>query len=172
VRILLKVLVLFFLLACFLDMGSYLFRLHEKVQPLPYISGHITRDAYIERHRPEYGCFLYANRNLAAGSRLLGVFLGKRGYYSDHAIRFSPSLVDLFHKGNKAHAVKARLVRMGFTHILIRYDLFNKTADRLLSHSQKKAVLAFFKHHTRILFAKGGYGLYALHQESQDSTNR
>ena len=68
--------------------GAYIWGQFNYVDPMSYLSGRVNRETYIERYRPEYPAIKYANKNLARRSKILGLFLGNRLYYSDREIIF------------------------------------------------------------------------------------
>jgi 4-amino-4-deoxy-L-arabinose transferase-like glycosyltransferase len=46
--------------------GLYILKQFRYVDPFSYISGRVSRDAYIAKYRPEYSIFQYVNRHLPA----------------------------------------------------------------------------------------------------------
>ena len=142
---------------------SYLYGQFKTVDPLPYISGRIERDAYINRHRPEYPSIQYINSHLPENSKILGVFLGNRGYYFDKTIIFDFS----FMKKSVKESSMGDFLREAFqqrqiTHIILRHDLFNSWAKNTFNQKKINILETFFRDHTRLLFSKTGYGVYAL----------
>jgi 4-amino-4-deoxy-L-arabinose transferase-like glycosyltransferase len=79
------------LLLLFSTNAAYIFRQFNIVDPFSYLSGRLDREAYIEKYRPEYPVFLFANQHLTKDDKILGLFLGKRRYYSDREIIFDTS---------------------------------------------------------------------------------
>jgi hypothetical protein len=55
------------------------------------------------------------------------------------------------------------LHRQGITHLLIRYDQFDRWLDTL-SEDNRENLARFFKTRTRLLFSSGGHGLFALEE--------
>jgi hypothetical protein len=107
------------------------------VEPLRYLSGDISRDDYIQRFRLEYAAMRYVNSNLPPDARVLGVFLGNRRYYCDRNLIFDDTLRAGIRSAVSAEVLATMLREKGFTHVIIRYDLFDKfilgrlSADRL-----------------------------------------
>jgi 4-amino-4-deoxy-L-arabinose transferase-like glycosyltransferase len=134
-----------------------------KVDPFSYITGSISRRAYITKYRPEYTIYQYANQHLSDRAKILGLFLGNRGYYSDREIIFG---VDAFKKivnsAGSDQTIFNDLRTKGFTHLMIRYDLFNQWTDKQFDDRQKASLKMFFTSHVRHILSKDGYGLFEL----------
>jgi len=141
----------------------YIIHQFKQVDPFSYISGRVERDAYITRYRPEYTILQYANSHLAADAKLLVLFMGNRRYYSDRDLIFG---IDLFRtivkRVDSAQVVLNDLRQSGFTHLLIRYDLFNKWTDKQFNDREKKILKEFFARDARHVFSNNGYGLLEL----------
>jgi len=142
---------------------GYLGDLFTYVRPFSYISGRIDRDSYITKYRPEYVALLYSNQNLPDSAKLLGLFLGNRRYYSDRELVFGNNQFRSMVKEAASHAeILSALKGRGYTHILIRFDLFNRWAALQFNAREKKFLDTFFKKHVRLLIAHRGYGLFQL----------
>jgi len=142
---------------------GYLGDLFTYVRPFSYISGRIDRDSYITKYRPEYAALLYSNQNLPDSAKLLGLFLGNRRYYSDRELVFGNNQFRSIVKNAASHAeILSALKGRGYTHILIRFDLFNRWAALQFNAREKKFLDTFFKKHVRLLIAHRGYGLFQL----------
>ena len=154
------VLVLFFLGLNF----HYILNLYRWVEPVRYLKGELKRDAYIEKYRPEYAVIKYANKNLPSDAKILGVFLGNRGYYSDREIRFDYTtfLKETFKQKYLDEVILANFKKDGVTHFLIRVNAFNNWININFNESEKKRLVQFFQNNTVLLFSKNGHGLYHL----------
>jgi len=142
---------------------SYLYGQFKTVDPLPYIRGDIGRYDYIIRHRLEYPAVTYINNHLAENSKILGVFLGNRSYYFEKAIIFNFSFIKKSVKESSGeNTLRESLHRQQITHIILRHDLFNSWAKNTFDPKEIKRIESFFRNHTRLLFSKTGYGVYAL----------
>jgi len=143
--------------------GAYVWGQFNSVDPMSYLSGRVNRETYIERYRPEYPAIKYANKNLASRSKILGVFLGNRLYYSDREIIFGDGFFrNTVNRADISENILKELRQQKITHLLIRYDMFNTWSKRQLNEGTKEILGSFFKNHTRHLFSKAGYGLYQL----------
>jgi hypothetical protein len=145
--------------------ASYIVGQFRYVDPISYISGSVERDEYIERYRPEYSAIKYANKNLPGNAKILCIFLGNRGYYSDREMVFDGNQ-NLFRKTVKSANSPAEILldlnKRDITHLLVRYDLFNTWSNNNFDDEEKEMVGEFFKEQITLLFSKGGYGLFRL----------
>nr|NJM03068.1 hypothetical protein [Desulfobacula sp.] len=116
----------------------YLVNRFKLDKPMDFIFGDITRDEYIQTYRPEYAAYQYANAHLGYDSKILGVYLGNRGYYSDRHIEFSIELLKDFAKNAESGLyVAEKLYERGFTHLLVNFQLFNTWAQKYTDHEQQ-----------------------------------
>ena len=139
--------------------AKYLVERFNYVQPLGYLTGKISRDEYIQKFRPEYASLQYANKNLSENDRILGVYLGKRGYYSDIKMIFSISLMqNLAKKAQSPQDIVDALKERGITYLLVNYELFNIWAQKYSVH-EKQMLKSFFDNLTITEFSKDSHGL-------------
>jgi 4-amino-4-deoxy-L-arabinose transferase-like glycosyltransferase len=143
--------------------GAYIVERFNKDRPLDYLSGELTRDAYIQAFRPEYAAFQYANAHLPEDAKIFGLFMGGRGYYSDRFIAFNDSLLYRAAKNAASGAdVAATLTGKGFTHILMSYSGFNLWLKKAASDHERQVIRQFFESHTEVMFSREGYGLLEI----------
>ncbi|MEA3523297.1 MAG: hypothetical protein U9R50_09995, partial [Campylobacterota bacterium] len=167
----LKKMVIFFIILVMLGLNiTYMANRFKKDQPLAYLAGKISRDEYIQTHRPEYASFQYANDNLGKQAKILGVYLGHRGYYSDLPIEFSINILQDFTLGAESGKEMAEtLYQKEFTHLLVNFKLYNQMVSRY-SMGERKVLKEFFNNWTVKAFSKDGYGLLTLkNKKSQKS---
>ena len=133
------------------------------VDPIPYLAGKVDRDTYIERYIHEYPVIQYINGELPQDARILSIFLGNRGYYSDRAMVFDEThLKDALKGGTGPADMTETLKQRGFTHLLIRHDLFNQWVENNFDSRQIHWLQSFFDQHLIRLSEAKGYGLYQL----------
>jgi hypothetical protein len=148
--------------------AGYLVEQFRYVQPIGYISGRVNRDDYIEKYRPEYAIIKFANQNIPADAKILGVYLGNRGYYSERELIFAHNKIlwwSLDYE-NSAQKMWSDLKRTGITHLMIRYDLFENQIKNNYNEDQRRTIALFFKNHLELLFSKNGYGLFGVRANS------
>jgi hypothetical protein len=143
--------------------GGYIFQLFSKVNPVPYISGQVTREAYITQHRPEYPAIAFVNRTLPQDARILSIFLGNRRYYFDREVLSDLPLVQtaLADAANPEDLLRS-LKNRGVTHLVVGSALFNNWVAGNLSPSQKVLLQGFFNEKTRALFMENGHAVLEL----------
>ena len=146
--------------------------IHEQfayVKPLSYISGNVTRDEYIEKYRGEYPAMKFINDHLPSKARILFLFIGNRGYYCSRPYVFDmennkSKLATVFRASHDLQDFKSRLKKEGITHLLINMDIFNRWALKSFDPSHRDQLHLFFKRDLRRIYAKNGYGVFALVQ--------
>ncbi|HEB70390.1 MAG TPA: phospholipid carrier-dependent glycosyltransferase [Desulfobulbus sp.] len=144
--------------------ATYTARQFSIVKPWPYIKGEVSRERYITSFYPEYKVIEYTNRFLSPKDKVLCIFLGNRGYYMRFQALFVRPGGSLLPGGlpeDGTSGLVAALKREGIGHILSRDDL---TASWLqnLSSEKRAETIAFFRHHTMLLYRYGGYSLYRV----------
>jgi len=141
----------------------YLIDQYQTVVPMQYLKGDLSRDQYIEKFRPEYGAIHHANTELPSGAMILALFIGNRGYYSEHAIRFD---IDLFREAVQATTLVGdlhqQISHMGFSHMVIRFDMFAKWCHDNLNKKEKQMVKDLLQGWCDPILLKNGYGLFRL----------
>jgi hypothetical protein len=143
--------------------GAYIYRQFSYVKPFEYLNGHISRDEYIVRYRPEYAVIHYMNEALPPNSRVLALFLGNRGYYCDREVIFGDEMFKkMVQKGKSPRVIKEKLQNMGMTYLLIRYDLFKRWADSQFDNHEKKILNQFITNYLMPLYSEKGYGLFEI----------
>ena len=156
------------LLYFFSTNAAYVSRQFKIVDPFSYISGRLDRDAYIEKFRPEYRVYVFANQHLAKDDKILGLFLGNRLYYSDREISFGTGFFrKTVNRAQSADTIASNLNKSGFTHLIIRIDIFKTWARAVFDARQKERLQHFLDSNIRLLFAKSGYALYQLKAQSE-----
>ncbi|MCP4672670.1 MAG: hypothetical protein GY857_15350 [Desulfobacula sp.] len=143
--------------------GIYLYQLFRLVDPLPYLSKQITREDYIEKFRPEFAAINFSNKILNKNTRLLGLFLGNRGYYSNHEINFNLyDFMAIIIKSNTGNDILAELKELKYTDIILNYDKLNNWINTSFTKEKIIIIEDFFNRSVTRVFNKGGYGLYRL----------
>jgi len=145
----------------------YIIEQFQYVTPFSYLTGAVNREEYITKYRPEYPVMQYVNKNLPAESRLLLIFLGKRGYYCDR--EYIPDtqgqvnkLYRLIKNSNTPHQVWLGLKKMGVTHLIIQIGVFDRWVNDLFDVEKRKLVKEFFTKHVSLLYSENGVGVFRL----------
>jgi len=142
--------------------AAYLKGLFQKVDAVSCLTGKISRTEFIQQRRPEYAAIDFINQNLPSDMQVLAIYLGKRRYYFDRDVHF----VNQLHWTTRLNAsteVAEGLRQAGFTHIIVRYDLFNTAMQNQLTADQAGRLVKFFNEHATLLFRRDGYGVYKIY---------
>lgn len=140
----------------------YMINRFKQDQPIAYLTGKVTRDQYIQAYRPEYASFQYANKNLTKDSKILGLYIGDRGYYSDIPIEFCFEILqDFAAEADSGRDVAEKLQERGYSHLLVNFSLFNFWVQKYSLH-EKQMLKDFFDAYTFKEFTKDDYGLLRL----------
>jgi len=141
----------------------YIISQFHYVNPFPYISGKESRDTYIEIYRPEYRVIRFVNENLPAESKILFLFIGNRGYYSDREIFFGYDWLMQKLKEAVSHTPLLDSIKQrGVTHLLVRSDAFLGWINQELPPELAWIMANFINEHARHLYSHSGYRLYAI----------
>ncbi len=141
----------------------YLISQFRAVDPLSYLTGEVSRDGYIQKFRPEYAAIQYINQRLPLESRILGLYIGNRRYYSDRHMEFDESF---FRKAIRSSDSPARLSAIlkerGLSHIFVRQDMFDAYILGNLDGERRKLFQDWIDTHAFELFCANGYRLIEL----------
>ena len=140
----------------------YMYSRFKLDQPITYLTGKVTRDEYIQACRPEYATYKFVNQHLPEDSKILGLYIGGRGYYSDIDISFNLEIIQQFAaKAVSAKDVLEKLHDSNFTHLLVNFSLFNFWVQRYSLH-ERKILKDFFETCVVTEFSSSGCGLLRL----------
>ncbi|MCI5116866.1 MAG: hypothetical protein D3913_02670, partial [Candidatus Electrothrix sp. LOE1_4_5] len=109
--------------------GNYIREQFKVVDPISYITGHVSRDEYLSRHLPEYPIMQYANKHLPESAKVLCIFMGRRGYYLERRHYFDTygkkkgMLALLNNPKNNLATVLEKLQESKMDYLLVRTDL-------------------------------------------------
>ena len=151
--------------------AHYIFTQYRYVDPITYLSGTVSRDQYIERYRREYPVLRYINKNLHPNAKILFIHMGKRGYYCDREyvfdMNFNRSMLhQLVVRSNKPEDIMQGITSQGITHLLIRYDIFDRWVKSSFTEKEQELLKAFFNQHVKLVYFKSGYGVSRLEYAS------
>lgn len=145
--------------------ADYLISQFKSVNPVPLITGSMSRDEYIEKYIPEYPAVKYINKNLDARAKLLFIYMGQRGYYCDRDYIFDSDMEILKKPIINAAGhedILMALKSQGVTHLLINYLLFNRWVNDNFSVEKQALLKEFFGTDLSLLYVKNGFGVLAL----------
>jgi hypothetical protein len=158
--------ILLFLISLAMN-GSYIMELFGRVKPLPYIMGSITRDEYISEFVPEYPALKLVNKSLPDNSKILFVYLGRRGYYCDRDYVTDEALFTrAILTSNSPDMILSSLKKRGITHLLVSLPLFDKWVKYNCSEEKQGMLKTFFSEYTIPLYYEKGIGLNMLQKRN------
>ena len=133
------------------------------VNPFSYILGKVSREQYIEKYHPEYRVIRFANNRLPQQSKILFLFIGRRGYYSDREIFFGYDwLKKELQNASSGTSLFHAMHGQGVTHLLLRSDFFLNWLNQELPPDHAKTMVNFMNKHVKLLFSHAGYRLYEV----------
>jgi 4-amino-4-deoxy-L-arabinose transferase-like glycosyltransferase len=143
--------------------GAYMQDLFGRVEPFGYLAGKVSRDEYIQKHRPEYDTIAYVNRNLPSNARVLCLFTGNRIYYSDREMVCDSELfrAAILSKSS-ADAVAEHFRRKKISHLLLNGDIFRQWADSQFDETGRALLLSLFQGHLNRIYQSHGYFLFEV----------
>ncbi|MGR0480913.1 MAG: ArnT family glycosyltransferase [Candidatus Electronema sp. V4] len=148
--------------------GLYIRQQFEKIDPLSYLSGRLSRDEYLAKQIPEYLLLQHINTKLPESAKILCIFMGWRGYYINKPHWFDQHgnedrlLAWLKQPGMTAEQIGQRLAVNGTSHLLIRRDLlYNQLRNEEISTQQ-----LWVKLEQRHLLPLASHLYYTLYQTS------
>jgi hypothetical protein len=149
---------------CYLGLNaSYIMGQYKYVDPLPFITGQVSRDEYISRYIPEYPALNYINDSLDSHAKLLFVFLGKRGYYCDREYVFDKEMLkDLINASERPDDILIGLRDQEITHLLVNDRLFERWVKDNFGKDKQALVKQLFREDVKLLFYKNGFGVMSL----------
>jgi len=143
--------------------ADYVIDQFKKVEPLEYITGKVSRDGYLEKHRPEYAAMRFINTYLPQDSKVMMVFLGGRGYYCERSyVHGEEALDSVFLNSNDAQQMHSKLKNMGITHLLIYEPLFGRWVSSNLEEEAEKSLKPFFLNYAKLVYYHKGFSVFAL----------
>jgi hypothetical protein len=146
----------------------YLFSYVRAAQPLAYLIGAESRDAYLARALPEYAAFKFINVKTEASAKIYLLFVGRRAYYCEreyfHDSGDLPGvLLDFVRKGKTADEIAQSLKAMKLTHLMMRDDLLAAFLTGNLTPAQAVVWNDFAATRLKPMFQARGYSVYQLH---------
>jgi len=143
--------------------GLYILDLMGRVEPFGYLTGKVSRDAYIQKHRPEYAANMFINRNLDGDSRILCLFTGNLIYYSDREMLCDSELFRrIIRTAPSAEAARERLFQLGISHLLLHGPIFTRWADSQFDDRARGVLQNLFKQDLDGIFQSHDYYLFQL----------
>jgi hypothetical protein len=151
---------------------SYIYSQFKLVKPFGYLSGNVSRSEYITQYRSEFPLVEFANQQLDSDDQILVIFLGNRGYYFDIPVIFDMQngtsfLLEMVNSADTVLDLRAEMNNLGFTHILLRNDMFLSWFPKTLSSKKMEMLESYFRTSTKLLKNMNGHCLYELNLDDK-----
>jgi hypothetical protein len=132
------------------------------VEPFSYLSGKVSRDAYITYHRPEYPLLTYANQQLSDKQVILALFMGNRVYYSDrHMVSDETWFTQSVLQAGTIGDIQKGIFSKGYTHIIANTELVNQWL-KTFEHADQIKIADFFSNYARLLKRNQKYAFFEV----------
>ncbi len=148
--------------------GVYLWRYFREAEPIAYLSGNESRDAYLTQMLPEYATFRYINQNTAPAAKIYLLFIGRRAYYCEREYFHDGGdlpgyLLAVIRAAKNPEQIDQALKRQGITHLIVREDLLSKFLTQNLTPDQAVVWNQFAQSRLTLNFRDRGHAVYQLH---------
>ena len=148
----------------------WVLRYTSHVNPINFLVGKESRQAFLGRHLPAYPVYEYVNNNLSPTSRIMFLYggnFGNDGYYLNgdyfYDSRYQSSTVkDILQKSSTPEEVRKELTRMGITHLFINGNLLYTDLSSSLPKEKLLLYKNFCQKYLHLEFKQGGSSLYCL----------
>lgn len=130
-----------------------------------FLSGRLTRDAFLSTHVPGYETFLYANQHLPRDAYVLLALYECRGYYLDRKYAWANPIsqrILKFEQFENAEDLANYLKEYGFTHILFRPVGLERFMYIRYGEEITKLMYALLAQESRLIYATPELELYEL----------
>lgn len=149
----------------------YIKNYYQRISPINYILGKESQDNFISRHVGSYPAMKYINQFTPEDSKIRLVFLARRGYYLDRIYEDDQSVGMNFVRGLMAASINERvflkhIYSLGYTHLLVRFDLFNKFLQDNYSADESRMLIKRMEQTMNIIYNENGYTVYEIKRSS------
>lgn len=118
--------------------GWWLFRYTARVDPLPFLSGTVSRAEYLRGQIPDYDCYEFINEKLPPEARLFFLYTGNDGYYCDRDYIYDTyflgyTVKQMIREAGEPEAIRSAFREMGVTHLFINWPLLRRNFSETLA---------------------------------------
>jgi hypothetical protein len=145
----------------------YIKKYYQEISPINYVLGKESKDNFISRHIGSYPAMKFINEFTPDNSKIRLLFLAGRGYYLDRIYEddstMGMSFVDrLVVKSESEKTFQSHIHSLGYTHFLLRIDLFHKYLRDNFSREKRNRFLQQIDRTLEIVYNGNGYRVYRL----------
>jgi 4-amino-4-deoxy-L-arabinose transferase-like glycosyltransferase len=147
--------------------GIYVWKYVADAEPAGFLTGQVSRAAYLARKLPEYAAFEYINSQTPAHAKIYLLFAGRRAYYCErnyfHDGGDLPGfLVALVRAAKSADQIAQSLTEKQITHLMAREDLLAGFLGNNLTPDQARLWNEFAASRLTLGFRARGYAVYQV----------
>jgi len=118
--------------------GGWILRYAARVNPLPFLTGTVSRAEYLRDQIPDYECYEYINKGLPAEARIFFLYVGNDGYYCDRDYIYDTyylgyTLKQVVREAGDYDAIRNSFQEMGITHLFINWPLLRRNFNETLT---------------------------------------
>lgn len=149
----------------------YIKNYYQSIAPMSYISGKESRDEFISHHDHSYAAMKYINEFTSKKAKIRLIFLAQNGYYLERTYEDDPTFgMDVIHSlaasTSDDKTFQDQINALGYTHFLVRVDLFNQFLQNNYSSDASKLLLRRMSKAMDIIYNKNGYLIYKIIHDS------
>ena len=156
--------------AAFLLNLYWVLRYTSTVNPIIFLVGKESRQAFLCRHLPAYPVYEYINNNLPPASRIMFLYggnFGNDGYYLNCDYLHDSGYLGIMGKGILKKAltpeeVRNEFAKKGITHLLINWAMLQMDYSSSLTDDKILLFKKFFQNFLKLDFKYGNSSLYRL----------
>jgi len=140
------------------------------INPINFLAGKETRQAFLNRHISSYPVFEYINKHLPHDSRIMFLYGGKHGndsyylncdYFCDY-LYLSYTGKEILKRSNTPEAVRKEFLRLKITHFFINWERLQLDYSSSLSDEKNILFKNFCQSYLNLEFKHAGSYLYRL----------
>ncbi len=118
--------------------GWWLLRYAVRVDPLPFLSGAVSRAEYLRGQIPDYDCYEFINEKLPPEAKLFFLYVGNDGYYCDRDYIYDTyflgyTVKQMIREASDPEAIRSAFREMGVTHLFINWPLLRRNFNETLA---------------------------------------
>ena len=134
---------------------------------MSYILGKESKDEFISRNDHSYPVMKYINRFTPENAKIRLILLAGRGYYLERTYEDDPTIgmafiSSLAASSNDDKTFQNYIHSFGYTHLLVRIDLFHQFLQDNYSPDMSKLLIQCMGKTMDVIYNKDGYVVYKI----------
>jgi len=145
----------------------YIKNYYQNISPMSYILGKESKDEFISRNDHSYPVIEYINRFTPENAKIRLILLAGRGYYlertyEDDSTMGMDFIRSLVASANDDKTFQNYIHSFGYTHLLVRIDLFHQFLQDNCSPDMSKLLIQRMGKTMDVIYNKDGYVVYKI----------